>query len=128
MKYTSVMRYKGDICPAVQDQLEKLKFESRNYFCTLVGQRKYKVDYFSTQAAMNLAEKTCTCRVWDITGIPCKHAISAIFANRELPKASMDKFFLKDTYLTVYKHVINPVPSMEEWERTEYADIHPNIP
>ena len=66
--------------------------------------------------------------MWDITGTPYKHAISAIYANRELPKAYLDKYFLKETYLAVYRYVINLAPSMGEWEHTDYVDIHPNIP
>ncbi|XP_062013810.1 uncharacterized protein LOC133730190 [Rosa rugosa] len=34
---------------------------------------------------VNLAMRTCTCRRWDLTGIPCKHAISAIYMKREDP-------------------------------------------
>ena len=128
VKYTGMQRYRGDICPAVQDKLEKLKYESRNCFCTPAGQLKYQVDYYSTQASVNLVERTCSCRMWDITGVPCKHAISAIYANRELPEAYVHKYFLKDIYLAIYNHVINPVPSKEEWECTGYGDIHPNIP
>ncbi|KAF2305828.1 hypothetical protein GH714_008275 [Hevea brasiliensis] len=55
VKYTAMLKYKGDICSNAQDTLEKLKFESRNCFCTLVG-------------------------------IPCKHAVSAIYTNREQPE------------------------------------------
>ena len=32
MKYTGMLKYRREICPAMQDKLEKLKYESRNYF------------------------------------------------------------------------------------------------
>lgn len=28
---------------------------------------------------VNLNERTCTCRYWEITGLPCKHAVCAIW-------------------------------------------------
>ncbi|KAH0632563.1 hypothetical protein KY284_035349 [Solanum tuberosum] len=31
--------------------------------------------------AVDLEKRTCSCRKWSLTGIPCKHAIAAIWAN-----------------------------------------------
>ena len=62
-----------------------------------------------------------------MTGIPCKHAVSAICTNRDQPETFIHKFFSKENYLAIYQHVIHPVPSEEEWERISYPDIHPNI-
>ncbi|KAF2294929.1 hypothetical protein GH714_027083 [Hevea brasiliensis] len=47
VKYTAMLKYKGDICPNAQDTLEKLKFESRNCFCTPAGS-SLKSMYIST--------------------------------------------------------------------------------
>jgi hypothetical protein len=30
---------------------------------------------------VNLAQKTCACRKWDLTGIPCAHPIPCIWHN-----------------------------------------------
>ena len=105
-----------------------MKFDSRNCFCTAAGELKYEVDYYDTQSCVNLADMSCSCRHWDLTGLLCKHAISAIHANRQTPEQFVHKYFLKETYLAVYTHIINPVPSKEEWEKIEYLDIVPNIP
>ena len=79
-------KYRGDICPNKQAELEYRKMDSRNCFPTPAGHMKYKVDYYSTQCVVNLAEKTCSYRMWDLPGLPCKYAISAIYANREKPE------------------------------------------
>ncbi|GJW79794.1 RNA-directed DNA polymerase, eukaryota [Tanacetum coccineum] len=31
------------------------------------------------QVVVNLANRSCTCRKWEVSGIPCKHAIACIF-------------------------------------------------
>ncbi|XP_039121227.1 uncharacterized protein LOC120257974 [Dioscorea cayenensis subsp. rotundata] len=64
-------------------------------------------------------------RMWELTGIPCKHAFSAIHCNKERPELYMHQFFTKATYLNVYKHSIQPVPSQDAWEITKLLDIHP---
>ena len=63
VKYSGMLKYKGNVCPNVQDKMEKLKMESRNCFCTSAGDLKYEVDYYDTQSYVNLTDKTCSCRV-----------------------------------------------------------------
>ena len=128
VKYTNMLKYKGKLCPNIQDKLEKLKIEARNCFCTLAGEKKYEVDFYSTQHVVDLIGKTCSCRMWELSGVPCNHAIAAIFANREKPEAYVHAYFLKQTYLSMYKHTISPVPSQQEWEKTGLNDIYPPIP
>ena len=45
------------------------------------GAGKFKVDKFSgSKRVVDLVAQTCSCRTWDLTGIPSTHAISAIYA------------------------------------------------
>ncbi|XP_021658767.2 uncharacterized protein LOC110648739 [Hevea brasiliensis] len=125
VKYTAMLKYKGDICPNAQDTLEKLKFESRNCFCTLVGERRYEVDFYDTTNVVNLIHQSCTCRMWELSGIPCKHAVSAIYTNREQPEKYVHKYFHKDTYFSIYNYVLHPLPGQYDWEKTNLPDIQP---
>ncbi|CAH9126317.1 unnamed protein product [Cuscuta epithymum] len=94
VKYTAMSKYKGNICPNKQDLLEKFKFESRNCFSTPVGDNLFEVDFYDTSHVVNLRDKTCTCRRWDLNGIPCKHGVSAIYANREKLEDYVSVFML----------------------------------
>nr|XP_027083681.1 uncharacterized protein LOC113705983 [Coffea arabica] len=40
--------------------------------------------------AVNIEEKTCSCRKWDLTGIPCYHAISALWIAMKDPMEHID--------------------------------------
>ncbi|WCJ20294.1 hypothetical protein M5689_002536 [Euphorbia peplus] len=125
IKYTGMLRYTSDICPKYQDLLEKIKVASKNSFATPCGRKLFEVSSYNKTVVVDLNRCTCTCKMWDISGIPCIHAVSAIFKNGEKPEAYVNKYFMKSTYLAVHQHVFNPVPSHEEWEKTEYPDIHP---
>ena len=35
---------------------------------------------------VNMKGLKCTCREWDLSGIPCVHAISVIFVARQYPE------------------------------------------
>ncbi|XP_060210408.1 uncharacterized protein LOC132637315 [Lycium barbarum] len=48
--------------------------------CTLHfnGYYRYEVSEGNDKHIVNLSTKKCICRVWDLTGIPCPHAIKAL--------------------------------------------------
>ena len=77
---------------------------------------------------VDLKTNTCSCRMWDLLEIPCNYAISAIYANKERPEDYVHVYFLKQRYIDIYKHVITPISSQDEWEKTEGVDIYPLIP
>jgi hypothetical protein len=51
---------------------------------------------------VDLNKRTCGCRKWDVTGIPCCHAVSAIQAFNHRPEEYVDHLFKKEAYLLAY--------------------------
>jgi len=45
----------------------------------------YEVDNERERHVMDLVGRNCSCKVWDLIGIPYKHGVAAIFVNREKP-------------------------------------------
>lgn len=84
----------------------------------------YEFDFYDTTSVLKLAEITCSCIMWELTKITCKHAIATIYNNRKEPKAYVQQFFTKATYFEVCNHSIQPDPSQDAWKTTYYPDIH----
>ncbi|XP_057790453.1 uncharacterized protein LOC131007556 [Salvia miltiorrhiza] len=80
------------LTPAVRKKVEKLKSLAR--FCTahpgLGG--KFEVENKDDRFIVSLPERNCSCRVWELTGIPCIHAISAIHFMKEDPANYVHKY------------------------------------
>ncbi|RYR78987.1 hypothetical protein Ahy_A01g003844 isoform A [Arachis hypogaea] len=82
----------------------------------MYGLDKYIVD---------LAAGDCSCRKWQMSGIPCPHAISCItFKGLDL-ESYVDDCYKKEAYLRCYWEVIHPVKGPDLWERTQYDDVIP---
>ena len=75
--------------------------------------------------AVDLRARTCGCRKWDVTGIPCNHAISVIMKIKQFPEDYVHDFFKLPMYKEAYKGVIYPVPGPEDWPKTNTRDIDP---
>ena len=107
---------------------EILEWEKRNArWCTAACANKglWQVTNAPRTYEVNLIERKCGCFKWDLTGIPCKHAISAINKAKEFPEDYVSAFFKKPMYKEAYKHLIYPVPGPHGWTRTETPDIDP---
>ena len=70
---------------------------------------------------VNLTKKCCTCRIWDLTGILCKHSVAAIYKNPERPKDHVHACYRKDAYVAAYKEMITPLSSQDEWVETNQS-------
>ena len=68
------------ICPRIQLKLEKSKFNNMGWLARWDGGHSYgvKYGYGGGKYVVNLKEKTCACREWQLRGIPCLHAVAAI--------------------------------------------------
>ena len=110
-----IAKYTGKVCPNIQDKLEKLKHESIPFSATPVGIFMYEADNGHERHAVDLAKKACNCRIWDLTGLPCKHGISAIVKNLEKVEDYVHYCYLKETFAETYKEIIQPIPGQFEW-------------
>uniref|UniRef100_A0ACD5YA64 Uncharacterized protein n=1 Tax=Avena sativa TaxID=4498 RepID=A0ACD5YA64_AVESA len=109
--------------------VERLEWEKRNArWCTNIVRSKqnlWQVTHIERTYEVNLAERKCGCFKWDLTGIPCKHAVEAIHKAREFPEDYVSDFFKKPMYREAYKNAIYPVPGQHGWTKTNSPDIDP---
>ena len=82
-KRKGIEKYVGKVCPNIQDSLEKLKQKCLPFCATPSGWFMYEVDNDREMHLVDLTNRTCSYRIWDLTGIPCKHSIATIFKNLE---------------------------------------------
>ena len=115
IKKTGIEKYGVKLCPSMQDKLEKLKLESKNFYAMPSGRFVYEVDNERERHVVNLVGRTCGFRVWDLIGIPYKHRVAAIFVNREKPEDYTYPCYYKDAFVETYKALIPPMPSQSEW-------------
>jgi hypothetical protein len=60
-----------------------------------------------------------------MSGLPCNHAISAIYKAMMHPEDFVSDFFKKPMYLNSYSLVFYPMPAQHGWTKTDTRDIMP---
>ena len=112
----------GPLTPHATNLLEKIKRDASQYICQFNGAGKYQVaGPWMDQCVVNFNEKTCTCRRWEIIGIPCKHAVAAMW-DMELngqkvgsPEQLVHPTYWLQTWKEMYKVKIDPINGRGMW-------------
>ena len=74
------------------------------------SERRYTVD---------IGNKTCSCRQWQITGLPCHHAIYFILklrGNGAEIENYVDNYFSVDKFAATYAENVPPMADENDWE------------
>lgn len=75
------------------------------------------------QCVVDMVQHTCSCRKWELTGIPCKHAIVAIWDMRKnnkdvgLPESWVHPTYWLKTWKEMYSFKIEPINGRRMWEK-----------
>lgn len=80
------------------------------------GERQFHVD---------LRAHTCTCRKWDLCGLPCAHAMAAIAKMDRSVYDYIHSCYKRPAYDSAYAKYICPMSSSELWPKTTDKPIKP---
>ncbi|KAG5590703.1 hypothetical protein H5410_041217 [Solanum commersonii] len=89
------------------------------------GDDGFEVSEGNDRHIVNLATKKCTCRVWDLTGIPCPHSIKALLYKSLDPLEEIHWWYSKEAYLLTYHYKLQPVPGQKFWKIEAEQAIEP---
>lgn len=115
--------HRGLLTPVQQSKLDKEKINSRPWTAVWAGDadgNRFEVQCHDTRVDVKLHEGTCTCRLWQLTGMPCKHAIAAIAHKHDRPENYCNGWLTTGAYNATYEFYVQPTQSQEFWEATPY--------
>jgi hypothetical protein len=73
-------------------------------------------DLTPSRHTVNLEQRTCTCKRWELTGLPCNHAISLICSYRGLELEDyVDNYYFVSKFKSAYEGWIEPIPDKTQW-------------
>ena len=85
--------WNDDICPNIMKRLQVISQESRSCKCLLSGEGEYEVLDGKSVLAVKLNDKTCVCNKWQLTGLPCQHAMRAILHYNDYPEKYISEWY-----------------------------------
>ncbi|XP_058761902.1 uncharacterized protein LOC131657970 [Vicia villosa] len=77
------------------------------------------------QFIVDLGKKTCSCCFWELVGIPCMHAVSAMSYQSLNPESYVDECYTREAYQKCYEHNVSPINGMDMWPSVDVEDMLP---
>ncbi|KAH9626339.1 hypothetical protein KSS87_000571 [Heliosperma pusillum] len=102
------------ICPNIRKLLSVLKKDSRACTTFESGRGDYEIRDGRSFLLVSLVKKECACGLWQISGIPCKHAIRAIIFDNRDPLDFVSEWFYVRVYKEAYGLSISHIPDLEQ--------------
>ncbi|XP_052624469.1 uncharacterized protein LOC128132213 [Lactuca sativa] len=120
-------KWKGNICPEV---IKKMNLFGKNFRLWLVVHslgNVFEVRRACASYKVDLDGRVCSCRLWDLSGIPCVHAIAAINYIHQTPDRYISDYFSVNKFKECYSTNISPVNGSNMWPLTGYNKPLPPV-
>jgi len=132
--YPNISEFKleGKILPHI---ITKLKDQSRNLDIDVVTSSPDGIAEVTTREGssyrfvVNLQERTCSCRAWQVFGLPCKHAIAFITSiPGEKIEDHVDNYYSVQMFRAAYDGKMPSLPDKSMWPKSEHGFfMHPPL-
>ncbi|XP_027099049.1 uncharacterized protein [Coffea arabica] len=123
---TAMEKFELSIGPLIKKIIDDRVIESRQWRTIWNAVDGYQVrGPRGAQFAVYLKKKLCTCKLWDLSGIPCCHAIAAIHRNNGDPYKEVYDCYNRDLFLKIYQNVLYPINGQVMWPEADGVDLDP---
>ena len=122
-------KYKGSTGPLINEIVQTRVKHSSQWMPIWNALHGYQVKGpRGAQFAVDMQKKYCTCRLWEVSGIPCCHAIAAIFMREEDPYNYLDRSYSRGLFFKIYENVLQPISGEDHWPSSTMPVLDPPIP
>ncbi|KAL4310223.1 hypothetical protein GQ457_01G012130 [Hibiscus cannabinus] len=119
--------WKTELCPKICKKLEENKTSSAYCHVTWNGADGYEVFCKGDVFIVDIKGWKCTCRSWDLIGIPCPHVVCVILYRQERPEEYVIDSYKTSTYCSLYNSALPSIPSEKFWNDTRMGPIDPPL-
>ncbi|XP_075520701.1 uncharacterized protein LOC142553992 isoform X2 [Primulina tabacum] len=120
-------KWDGVMCPKIKVVLAKNSKEAAVFSPLMADETHFHITGLHQQHSVDLCRMTCSCRKWDLTGIPCAHAVCAIWCKQENPEAYVHRFYSVLKYKQCYSRSIMPINGPALWPECQLTPPLPPI-
>ncbi|GJX44845.1 mutator type transposase [Tanacetum coccineum] len=105
------------------------KYCVRHIHVNIKSQFKGVTGPYKDQYVVNMDSRVCSCRKWELTGIPCKHVVAAIYNMSEnsmgvgIPEQWDHTAYILETGAHVYSFKVNPCNGRDIWPVVESRTV-----
>ncbi|XP_075073837.1 uncharacterized protein LOC142161862 [Nicotiana tabacum] len=116
MQWTSILVPTAEM--RVADALER----ARTYQVLRANEAEFEVISHEGTNIVDIRNRCCLCRGWQLYGLPCAHAVAALLSCRQNVHRFTESCFTVATYRKTYSQTIHPIPDKSLWKELSEGD------
>ncbi|XP_021985487.1 uncharacterized protein LOC110881584 [Helianthus annuus] len=112
----------GPLKPKATEILEKIMEKAADMSVQWNSVNKYQVKGNSLeQFVVDMVDKTCSCKRWELTGVPCKHVVVVIWdmaahgITMDAPEEWVSEVYWLETWKQVYANTMDAINGRNMW-------------
>lgn len=111
-------KFHGKICPSIFKKLQAAIARTQYMEVLWNGKDGFEVKLLTgrrRQYTVSLENRTCSCGYFQLSGLPCAHAITAIYKCGKLVDDYIAPCYSVSVFNQIYEHCLQPVEGEEMW-------------
>ncbi|CAA0828636.1 Unknown protein [Striga hermonthica] len=121
------MQWTSILVPSAERRVAEALERARTYQVLRANEAEFEVISHEGTHTVDIRNRCCLCRGWQLYGLPCAHAVAALLSCRQNVHRFTESCFTVAAYRKTYSQTIHPVPDKTLWREVEEsaADHHP---
>lgn len=115
------------LAPSPEKHMIEAMNRASNYQVLRSDEVEFEVLSSERSDIVNIRSNSCSCRGWELCGLPCSHAIAALISSKKDVYAFTGKYLTAASYRAAYAEEIHPIPGKVEWKKDGEATVRDEI-
>ncbi|WVZ79267.1 hypothetical protein U9M48_026868 [Paspalum notatum var. saurae] len=116
-----------EVCPKIRKKIERNAEFANTCYVLPAGQGIFEVQDRDIKYSVDIIAKHCDYRRWDLSGIPCSHAISCLRHDRIPQESVVPHCYTIQAFQMAYANNIMPCADQSTWEYVGGIEVKPPI-
>lgn len=112
-------RWLTQICPNILKKINSYINLSGVCHAICNGESKFEVKHWDNMFTVDLEKKECSCRYWQLAGLPCPHAISCLLFKTNNLESYISSCYSVESFNRTYSHCLQPIEGMSNWPESD---------
>ncbi|XP_073278271.1 uncharacterized protein [Primulina huaijiensis] len=120
------MQWTSILVPTAERRVAEALERARTYQVLRANEAEFEVISHEGTNIVDIRNRCCLCRGWQLYGLPCAHAVAALLSCRQNVHRFTESSFTVATYRKTYSQTIHPIPDKTLWKEVSEGDPNAN--
>ncbi|EPS63493.1 hypothetical protein M569_11290 [Genlisea aurea] len=117
------MQWTSILVPSAEKRVAEALERARTYQVLRANEAEFEVISHEGTNIVDIRNRCCLCRGWQLYGLPCAHAVAALLSCRQNVHRFTESCFTVANYRKTYSQTIHPVPDKTLWKEVSGDDV-----